>query len=191
MAGLIPPEPRLYELLATLPPSPPKPPSHWRQKAADDQDFLDRIKAVAYEDQERSRVAALRADLQVVLGPRLDQEFADQLAAFGLTESKTKEYAERTARFRRWCAEGGLPYLPTAPEVVAQFNLEDCCLGDGPPDAERARENCSAISLRHRLAGFADPTDTPISLATVKYIEGDPVEPPAGDPPPDQQPTEH
>ena len=170
----LPSTPKQWRAIVTSqPPSPPKLPGYWVERQAESDQFLEWIETSARETRQKARIAALRSDLEAVLGARLDQELADQLAAFRLSETLQQSYANETARFRKFCADSDFCYLPAAAESIAMFIFDVCC---DPPDPVLASKLCTAIQLRHRVAGVPDPTDSPFVRALMKWIKGEPLD---------------
>lgn len=158
----------LAEILAALPPSPPATAAIERQVS--DQSFDDWLKVSIYNSRQEERVAALRCDLTAVLGQRLDEEIAVWLSDYRLSEASQKKYAQDTRRFRAWCVEVGVPFLPAAPETIATFLFDQCAGGEWPKVAMMSRL-CTALKLWHLVKGFPDPTDSPYVRAVRRLIK--------------------
>ena len=190
--SLFPTDPeQIKQLLARVgPPAPPRP--LWElvgERQAGERRLDEVLKIAAHRERQAENAADLRYGLTQVLGARLDSERDVQLKSLHLlSDASIACYARDTARFRKWCAEADLSWLPAAPETVAAFLLETCT-ADVPKPAMAARLS-TAIKLWHLVKGEADPTDNSFVRAVRKWIKGVPQEPEtvAADPPSD---TEH
>jgi hypothetical protein len=161
------------QLLARVgPPAPNRP--LWElvgERQASEQGLDEVLKIAAHQERQAANVADLRAGLTQVLGARLESERDGQVKTFRqLSEASKQQYARDTARFRKWCAEADVSWLPAAPESVAAFLLETC-VADVPTPAMAARLS-TAIKLWHLLKGEADPTSDPFVRAVRRWIKG-------------------
>ena len=175
---------QLNQILASL--GPPRSPAERiadaREQEASERRVLEVLKMGAHRERQDEHVADLRCGLVHVLGARLESEL--NRGCRELNKASEQQYIRDAARFRKWCAETGVSWLPAAPETVAAFILETCAsAGRMPATAARL---CGAIKLWHLLKGEADPTaNNPFLRAVRKWIKGDPQEPePVADSPP-------
>ena len=182
--SLFPTDPeQIKQLLASL--GPPRPPRPVAEERASERRLLEILTIAEHESRQAEHVAALRLGLVEVLGERLEGEFQSQLRDFKLSEASQVTYGKDTARFRKWCAEADLSWLPAAPETVAAFLLETCCPEDGLKPAMASRLS-TAIKLWHLLKGHTDPTDSPYVRAVRRWIKQSVSQPIAAATPPDQ-----
>jgi len=102
--------------------------------------------------------------LEAVLAEELKSECEDHSA-----ETK-RQYALDIRRFKRWCVEGGLPYLPARPEAVATFLLEIAGGGGKPPALRSLIRMASAIAYLHKLGQAQNPCDDVLVRAALSWI---------------------
>ena len=141
------------------------------QRQADNQRFDDWFKARIHEDTQARRAETLRLNLEEALGRRLLAELYSDGARGALSAHSKQMYKEDIARFKKWCAEVGVSFLPATGPTVATFILETCAGDDGPKPAMAARL-CTAIKLAHRFKGMSCPVEgSPHVRAVRKWIK--------------------
>jgi hypothetical protein len=116
------------------------------------------------------RLAAEQAlkeqEIEQVFSQILRAELDAEIESQKLDAKTLKRYREDFARFRKYCEDGGLSYLPAGPQVTAMFLSEDC--EKGLKHFNRLR---AAISCTHRMAGFPDPTEDLLVLAIGRLLK--------------------
>jgi hypothetical protein len=125
------------------------------------------------EDRRKASAAAELAaeqslkeqEIEQALSQTLSAELAAEIESQKLNAKTLKRYREDFARFRKYCEESGLPYLPAGPQVTAMFLGEDC--KKGLKHFNRLR---NAIACTHRMAGFPDPTADLLVLALGRLL---------------------
>ena len=133
---------------------------------------LERKEAAAAE------LAAERSLKEQEIEQALSQVLCDELAAEiesqKLNAGTLKRYRKDFARFKKYCEDSGLPYLPAGPQVTAMFLGEDCKRG-----LAHFKRQCKAIACTHRMAGFPDPTADILVLAVGRLLKNNKSSTPA------------
>jgi site-specific recombinase XerD len=83
------------------------------------------------------------------------------------SEATRRAYASDFRIFETWCAERGLPALPTTPEVVATFLASEA---DKGTKAATLSRRVAAIRYAHALAGEEPQTSAEVVKATLRGI---------------------
>jgi hypothetical protein len=91
---------------------------------------------------------------------------AAEIESQKLNAGTLKRYRKDFARFKKYCEDSGLPYLPAGPQVTAMFLSEDCEKG-----LAHFKRVAQAIACTHRVAGFPDPTDDLLVLAVGRLLK--------------------
>jgi hypothetical protein len=115
------------------------------------------------------RLAAEQAlkeqEIEWALSQTLSAELNAEIESQKLNAETLKRYGEDFARFRKYCEDSGLPYLPASPQITALFLAEY-----GVKGLKHFHRQCKAIACTHRMAGFPDPTADLLVLALGRLL---------------------
>jgi site-specific recombinase XerD len=85
--------------------------------------------------------------------------------AYG-SETTRASYKSDFGKFKEWATEQGLPYLPTSPEVISHWLIEEAGAGMRP---ERLARCVNAIKFFHEWADKPCPTDDVLVRAALRW----------------------
>jgi hypothetical protein len=103
--------------------------------------------------------------LEYILGDALRAEMADAYA-----ESTRRVYRSDVKRFKKWCIEEAVPYLPASPPDVAAFLLDMAGGGETMPPWRALVRMRTAIGYLHQVGQFANPCDDIWVRATMRWL---------------------
>jgi hypothetical protein len=169
MTGILPDN--IGELPASGPP---------REPYVHDPDF-DKFVLAAIEETSRSRqIEVLRSELSADLTsiPGISdavQHERGRLLGKGYSPHTQRQYKMLFKKFRDFCVAENIPSLPTIPEAIASFLLEQAGEGVRPTELERALAALRYVHLiydqsGHRLSHIACNFDDPIIKGTMRWI---------------------
>jgi hypothetical protein len=144
-----------------------------------DTDAIDR--RIADERRKASEAAALAAEqelkereIEQVLSQTLRAELDAEIENQKLNAKTLQRYREDFRRFKKYCEDSGLIYLPAGPQVTALFLGEN-----GKKGLAHVNRLRNAIAFTHHTAGLPAPTDDLLVKAICRLLKNNKSSPPA------------
>jgi hypothetical protein len=150
------------------PNAPPRPP---RRRDPDAEKAVEKAIHLAIEESARCReIEQLRVEVASHFLGILDDDLrwaADRCLGKNFSANTLRQYKGQFQRFRDWCAEFKYPSLPTVPEVLASYLLQQAADGTKPTALERilaavkwahlVYDQGGGPGLVHHSCNFDDP----------------------------------
>jgi hypothetical protein len=128
---------------------------------------VERARKEAAAERLAAEQALKEQEIEQALSQTLRAELDAEIESQRLDAKTLKRYREDFAKFRKYCEDSGLPYLPAGPQVTALF-LGEHGVEKGLRHFNRLR---AAIACTHRMAGFPDPTGDLLVLALCRLLK--------------------
>ena len=138
-------------------------------------------RGVAELERKEAAAAALAAEqelkereIEQVLSQTLRAELDAEIENQKLNAKTLRRYREDFQRFKKYCEDSGLPYLPAGPQVTALFLGEN-----GKKGLAHVNRLRNAIAFTHHTAGLPAPTDDLLVKAICRLLKDNKSSPPA------------
>jgi hypothetical protein len=138
-------------------------------------------RGVAELERKEAAAAALAAEqelkereIEQVLSQTLRAELDAEIENQKLNAKTLQRYREDFQRFKKYCEDSGLPYLPAGPQVTALFLGEN-----GKKGLAHVNRLRNAIAFTHHTAGLPAPTDDLLVKAICRLLKDNKSSPPA------------